>query len=244
MALLVFKYFLWVLPIAVLTLLLLRLAVQSRLREQPLFASYALAVILSSLLQFGLYFSHLSYIRYFISYWACQTTLILLSYAAIYEVVQQLLSNYEEISPMAQNVIFAGTTLLLLVVCAWALNWNAQLVPTVLTLQQACRLLQVGVLALIFAMAIFFHLRWQQNAFGIAFGFGMYGTIGLLDLALRRWNAIGAEGFSRVDTIAYNCITVVWLVYLFSPERQPVARVLPTLPIEEWNEALGELLHR
>src|SRR5690348_5611715 len=165
MALLVFKYFLWVLPIAVLTLLLLRMAVQARLRQQPLFASYALAVILSSLLQFGLYFSHLSYIPYFISYWVCQTILILLSYAAIYEVVQQLLSNYEEISPVVQNVVFAGTTLLLLVVCAWALKWNAQLVSTVLMLQQVCRLLQVGVLVLIFTMAIFFHLRWRQNAF-------------------------------------------------------------------------------
>ena len=244
MALLVFKYFLWLLPIAVLTLLLLRMAVQARLGQQPLFASYALAVILSSLLQFGLYFSHLSYLSYFVSYWVCQTILILLSYAAIYEVVQQLLSNYEEISPVAQNVIFAGATLLLLIVCAWALNWNTQLVPTVLMLQQACRLLQVGVLVLIFTMAIFFRLRWQQNAFGIALGFGIYGTIDLLGLALRRWNEIGAEAFSRVDTIAYSCITLVWLVYLFSPERQSVARVLPQSSVREWNQALGELLHR
>ena len=237
-------YFLWILGIAVLMCLVARLGIQRRVSEYPFFFIYALCVVLNSAVAFCLYFSTLSYIRYFTISWAAQAILVLLSYTAIYEVFKKLLSRYGAISPMGKNALFVVASMLLIGIGAWAANWSATFVQTVLMLQQACRLLQVAILILIFALVLFFGLQWRQHAFGIALGFGFYGSVGLVDLTLRRWNMISADTFTRIDAVAYNCVAFLWLAYLYHPERQPVARVLPATPVNDWNQALGELLQR
>lgn len=244
MALAAVTYALWIFGIAVLACLVLRLATQKRIAEYPFFFIYTLCVGLNSLLAFCLYFSSLSYIQYFIIYWIGQAILLLLSYAAIYEVFTKLLSRYTAITPLSKNLLFFMTAVLLLGVGAWAANWNATFVETVLMLQQACRLLQVAMLIMIFALTLFFGLQWKHHAFGIALGFGLYGAVELVDLTLRTWNMIGVGSLSRIDTFAYNCVALLWLAYLYYPERQPVTRVLPATSINDWNQALGELLQR
>lgn len=237
-------YLLWILPVAFFACLLARLVAQRRAGECPLFFIYALCVVSNSVVEFCLYFSSLSYIRFFTIIWIAQAVLVLLSYAAIYEVFTKLLSRYAAITPLGKNALFVVASMLLVGVGAWAANWSATFVQTVLMLQQACRLLQVAMLIVIFALAMFFGLQWRQNAFGIALGFGLYGSVGLIDLTLRRWNMIGADAFTRIDAFAYNCVALLWLAYLYYPERQPVTRVLPATSINDWNQALGELLQR
>ena len=244
MALAAVTYLLWILGITVLTFLVARVAIQRRAAEYPFFSIYAVCVVLNSVVAFCLYFSNLSYIRYFILSWGAQAILVLLSYAAIYEVFRKLLIRYTAVTPLSKNLLFFMTAVLLIGIGTWAANWNATFVQTVLMLQQACRLLQVAILILIFALVLFFGLQWRQHAFGVALGFGLYGSVGLVDLTLRRWNMISADTFTHIDAIAYNCVAFLWLVYLYHPERQPVARVLPTTPIKQWNQALGELLQR
>lgn len=237
-------YALWVAPITALACIIVRKALKDTFRQYPFFLAYAAGVVAGSIVEIYLYHSHISYMQFFTAYWAEQTILVLLSYAAIYEVFKKLLSRYTAITPLSKNLLFFMTAVLLLGVGAWAANWSATFVQTVLMLQQACRLLQVAMLIVIFALAMFFGLQWRQNAFGIALGFGLYGSVGLIDLTLRRWNMIGADAFTRIDAFAYNCVALLWLAYLYYPERQPVTRVLPATSINDWNQALGELLQR
>ena len=186
----------------------------------------------------------MGYLSYFTLYWTMQAVLLFLGCAAILESLYELLSRYPLDFRLTLVVIVPCAALIACLGSLFGGRWRHTFVQNVLALQSAGRLFQVGTLLLIFVLTTFFHLRWRRSAIGIVLGFGIYGTAQLVAMALTREGFVRPTVFPVIDMLAYNLAALVWLAYLFHPERQPVARVLPTIPIKQWNQALGELLHR
>lgn len=205
---------------------------------------YCLAVAVVTAAQFIVYQSGLGYSSYFAVYWSGQTILVFLSCLAVFEIFREMLRSYAPISSLGFAVFVSSLGALMVIAILWISVWTGGVVHVVLALQDAIRFVQLGLLLVALGFAVTFRLRWNEQAFGIAVGFGIYGASALAFLLLYDHRLIAAEIVQWADPIAYNLVCFLWLAYLFDPERQPVARVLPSTPITEWNQALGELLQR
>jgi hypothetical protein len=99
---------------------------------------------------------------------------------------------------------------------------------------------------LLVGLSAYFRLSWRSIAYGIAFGLGIFATVALAAGAARLWTGfVAGHAYDFVVMAAYNCSSVVWLVYVLLPEK--VHRNLNDLPqhdLEQWNAELQRLLQQ
>jgi hypothetical protein len=221
-----------------------RAVLQRRFHEHYAFFCYAAAVVLGSAFQFIAYFSAINYSAYFRVYWATQAIVMVFAFAAVFEVASELALRYRPQLSTRQKLILPLTAVLTAMIGFSILGTRGTFVETVLALQNLTRAFQVGSLCLVLLGAAFFRLRLPQQTFAIAIGFGVYGSAQAMMMALRRYGLIAGDVLSVADPLVFNFVALFWIKYLYQSERQPVARVLPAIPIKEWNQALGEVLHR
>ena len=238
------KYVLWLVPAAGFAVMLVRIALQRRGSEHAVFFVYGAAVILATIGQLSAYFSSMSYSAYFTVFWASEAILLLIGCSAIAEALLDLLSRYKVDFRIAVVLgVLVGSVVTGLAILSVG-HWKNTFVQTVLAFQNAARFVQMAALFFALLLAIFLHLRWKKQTFSILFGFGFYGSMQALLMALTRRQVLSPNVYSVLDPLVYCVVTAFWGACLDHPERQPVARVLPTTQIKQWNQALGELLHR
>jgi hypothetical protein len=235
-------YVLWVLSIPGLALVVWRGLLSAR-RECPFFIAYVAAALCQS--GAGLCLNTISHALYSKFYWPSQAVLIALAFAALYEAITAVLSPHREFWRFTANLVAVVTATLTTASVVWLAAYQpSAFIAAMMALEQALRLIQVGVLILVFTVGLFFHLRWRSHAFGIALAFGLYGALDLLILELARAGLIGSGAVVLLDPLTYNFAIFIWLMYLWHPEREPGTVELPITQIKEWNQALGELLQR
>jgi hypothetical protein len=112
--------------------------------------------------------------------------------------------------------------------------------------EQATRIIEVGLLMILFICSAAFGLHWKQAEFGIALGLGFFATLELLALTLRPM--VGHPGAALLNVVriaALDCSLFIWLGYLLAPPERAATTVnVPKAQLEQWNQAVTELINR
>lgn len=176
----------------------------------------------------------------------------ILSFGVIYEILRHLLRDYPVLSGVGGSLYRWSAVLLISI--ALVLAWlappvdPANIMTSFFAMQRAARLMQCGLLVFLFVFASSFGLSWRNRTFGIALGFGIGATIGLITAAILSqsnpaWLGTTRELLRFANQAADFSAVMVWIVYVLAEET---AGVLPPPPIPggdlgAWNQELRRL---
>jgi len=222
--------------------------------ELPAFSVYVAFHVVRTVVLFAIYWLYLhhrtSYADYFYVYWTAETGSIVLGFAVIYEIYGKVFQNYRALRQLG-GILFTGAAVVLLVaaVLTAAAAPGADdpgVVRAVFLLERSVRVMQCGLLGLLFVLAFCFGLRWRNRVFGIALGFGLFASIELAAVAVRSQVGVAASAtYSQVASAAYSCGVLIWVCYLVAPEPALQYRgAVLHHDLEKWNQALQEMLQR
>lgn len=223
-------------------------------KRYPLFTGYALFSFAGGMMLYFL--EKRPPTVFFYSYWIEETIAMGLGFAVVYEVFKNLFSTHQALLKLA-GLIFRWTAVALLCLGivvvlvqlpgATSLSkavWGSK---AVWILEEATRIVEVGMLMFLFGASAAFGLHWKQAEFGIALGLGLYVAVHLATVTLR-WQ-LGLQSWHVMDAVsilAFDSSLLVWLGYLLAPERvtSTAGEVPKRAQLEQWNQAVMELISR
>ncbi|HET9284595.1 MAG TPA: hypothetical protein VFR24_21785 [Candidatus Angelobacter sp.] len=215
-------------------------------KRYPLFTCYAIFGFAVSMMFF---FLQRRPTIFFYGYWIQEAITISLGFAVVYEIFKNLFSTHEALLKLAGLIFrWTATALLCLGVAVILVQspGTIHLGKAVLVLEEATRVVEVGLLMFLFGASAAFGLHWKQAEFGIALGLGLYVAVQLATVALR--SQIGVQAWqvmNVVSILAFDSSLLVWLGYLLAPERVTSAGEVPKrAQLEQWNQAVMELISR
>ncbi len=220
---------------------LLALMIRRKLRFTfPLFFSYILFQLLKSACLSIVY--RYGPLQYFDVYWALNAVSVFLALMVMDEIWRQLFGNYAGFQKLG-TLLFRWACVLLfliaIVVASSTRHTNAdRIISAVFTFDRTMRLMQCGLVFLLVALSRYVRSIWRRQVFGIALGFGIFACVELILVSiLSRYGARYNAAVSLVNSLAYNCITLLWIGYVRL--ASPVPRAVTTQPqFEDWNVAL------
>ena len=239
-------YALWVASICLQALLGLVLLVKQSWQKFPLFTSYALFNLLE--LTAG-YLTRGNTPLYFRVYWCGEAISILLGLGVVYEVFRTIFVQHPALRHLA-SILFAVTVIVLLtigglVIWSKSPSDSKSMTSEILVIAEATRILEVGLLMFLFIFASAFGLHWRQSTFGIALGLGIFTAVELLSVTMQsQWGTSAVAVFNLARMLAFNVSLLVWIGYILLPERAHVSELPETAQLEQWNQALLELIHQ
>ena len=221
-------------------------------KRYPLFTGYALFSFVGGIM---LYLVRHHRMVFLYSYWIEETIAIGLGFAVVYEVFKTLFSTHQALLKLA-GLIFRWTAVALLCLgvvvilvqlpSAASLSKAAWFSKAAFVLEEATRVVEVGLLMFLFGASAAFGLHWKQAEFGIALGLGLYVAVQLATITLR--SQLGLQAWQLMDVVsilAFDTSLLVWLGYLLAPERVTSAGEVPKrAQLEQWNQAVMELISR
>ena len=215
-------------------------------RDLPIFFIYTVFLVARSLV---LYFALRPHPwGYFYSYWAAEILAWALGLAVIQEALEHLLKPYHAVQRLVTVLFRWGAALLILTAFLTAydapLSAVNRMFANILMLERGVRIVQVGLLSLLFVFARAMRLRWPHYVFGVALGFAIFSSVDLALVTVRAQDIWTHAVFVILKPAAFVVAQSVWLYYLAVPERSPVYRPQPAPQMEGWNGALAELLRR
>src|ERR1700686_4045955 len=180
-----FFYDVWALGLFFQALLLVVLLGKGKWRTFPIFTSYIAFSLFESGVGYAV-FGHRT--LYFATYVVGESVLMILGLALVREIFIQLFSAHDGLRKMA-TLIFRVVivTLLLLavsVIYAKAPIGKNGIGSALLIVEEAARIVQVGLIMFLFLFSSAFGLRWRQHVFGVALGLGMTSVGGLLTVTM------------------------------------------------------------
>jgi len=236
---------LWLVGLGLLVLLLAVLAGKGKWRQFPVFTGYIV---------FTLIYATVAYLfqqrpaAYWYIYVVGETVSIALGVALVYEIFSRLLLQHAALHRLAKigfRVVVVLLTLLAVLVYARSSVHRGDLVTTLLVVEEAARILEVGLIMFLFVFSSVFGLHWRQPVFGIALGLGTYVAVKLAEVALLPHAGSAAGALKVAGMLSFNVSLLVWLGYTIRPER---AAARPEMPkraqLEQWNQAIMELIHQ
>jgi hypothetical protein len=212
--------------------------------------SYATANFLLTVGLYIVYVSPLSRHVYYNAYWMSEGMGLFLGLGVVYEIFKNLLTPYPALQRLARQ-IFRGTVVCLILlggilICAQPVGEHNRVTSALLLVEQAGRVLQVGLIVFLFLFASVFGLHWRQYVFGIALGLGIFVTVELVAVTMRTQFGIHANSiFNVVRTISFNSSMFIWITYLLAPELAATPAEMPKhAQLEQWNRAIMELIYQ
>jgi hypothetical protein len=216
-------------------------------RELPIFFSYTVFLAVRTVILLGL---ERGSTAYFWAYWDGEVLSWALALAAIQEIAQHLFKPYPAVERLIA-VLFrwgAGLLVFIAIFVAYAAPGTdtARLMQGIVVLERSVRIVQVGLLSLLFVLAGFLRLRWPHYVFGIALGFGIFCSVELAAITVRAHAGMPVHSlFAILKPAAFVVAQGIWLFYLAAEARAPARASAPESPeMEGWNVALLELLRR
>lgn len=216
----------------------------------PFFFSYC---VLNLTLGVGLFvifsFPPLRHV-YFRAYWLKEGLGLVLGFAVVYEVFRHLLTPYPALRRLATTVFQVSIALLAVlacvVVCAQPSVEHNPIMSLFLVVEEATRILEVGLLAFLFLFASTFGLHWRQYAFGIALGLGIFIAVELLAVVMRiQFGNAATPIFNIVRSVSFNSSLLIWIGYILAPELATKPAEMPKrAQLEQWNRAIMELIYQ
>jgi hypothetical protein len=215
-------------------------------RELPIFFTCTVFLVLRSIVLHFVLRPHPW--GYFYGYWGTEIVAWALGLAVIQEVLEHLLKPYHAVQRLVMVLFRWGAALLILTAILTAyegpISELSVLFARILMLERGVRIVQVGLLSLIFVFARAMRLRWPHYVFGIALGFALFSSVDLALVTVRTHEIWTHAVFVILKPASFLVAQGVWLYYLAVPERSPAYQPQPAPQMEGWNGALAELLRR
>ena len=216
-------------------------------RQFPFFMGY---VWLSFAISIAEYILLRNRVAYFYVYWVGEAVGISLGLFVVYEIFRHLFTVHHALLKLATVTfrIAAGVLLSagLIVFFMQPSSHTSSLGTAVMAVEQATRIIEVGLLMSLFICSAAFGLHWKQVEFGVALGLGFFATIELMAVTLRP--LVGTHGWDLLNVmriVAFDSSLLIWLGYLLAPERATAAVEVPKrAQLEQWNQAVMELISR
>jgi hypothetical protein len=213
----------------------------------PLFSAYAIFTLAASIANYFLYrFQN----TYFYTYWLSEGVAVILGLGVVYEIFRQLFAPYPALRRLA-SMIFQWAVLVLILLGVIVVYFHTsieqnRMAAAVMVVEEATRIVEVGLLMFLFAFSGAFGLHWRQSVFGMAVGLGVFTAVELVGVTMRSyWGATTAQIFAAVRGIAFNISLMIWLGYLLAPEAETVETEVPHRgQLEQWNQALTEFIYQ
>jgi len=228
-------------------LLALAILAKRSWRRFPFFSVY-----LWSSFAFGIvgYTLQRSSITYFYTYWANEALGIALGLLIVYEIFRHIFSVHAALLRLATTTFRIAIVVLLsagvIIFLMQPPSHTSSFKIAVMAVEQAARIIEVGLLMILFGCSAAFGLHWKQSEFGIALGLGFFATIELVAITLRPMvDPPGAALVNVMRIAAFDCSLLIWLGYLLAPPERPTTPVdVPKIQLEQWNQAVTELINR
>jgi len=239
---------LWVAPAAVQVAILVAMFRNGARKRFPMFFTYTLFQILLSVAL--MLFFRVGELDYFFAYWAGAAMSAFLGFAVIYECFSEALKPYETIRDLGRLLFRWTAIVMVLVGVVFALSTpggteSTVLVRNILILERAIRIMQCGMLLLLYLFSHHVGISWRNQLFGVVMGFGLYASANLLMYSLRSrlgedWNTSA----SMLNALSYLFTTAIWAGYMLAPaaERNTVRKDAPLI-LERWNTELAAIGH-
>jgi hypothetical protein len=216
-------------------------------KKLPYFFTYIAYDVANTLVLWGLQKHHP--VAYFHGYWYGEIVSWVLILAVIYEIYASLLKEYTSLQKLGAILFWFMGVVLVLVAFWTAFNSpgsdTLRFIRAVLTLERSMRIVQAGLLMVLFVFASFFGLSWKNYLFGIALGLSIFIFAELAIVAVRTFGGKAQNLFYvLLKPASYDLAALVWMVYLVKSWQAKDLPALPRTQLVEWNDTLQELLHR
>lgn len=189
-------------------------------------------------------------IIYAYAYWIAEASGIVLGFAVVYEIFSIVFSGHAGLRRLA-TLTFRWVLALLLMIAVVVFAKQASLgfrgvTTAVLVLEEATRIIEVGLLMCLFVLSSAFGLHWRQQVFGIALGLGLFVAVELIAVTiLGQMGNPAHDALNVVRILGFNASLLIWIGYLLTPERVASKTELPhRSQLEQWNQAVMELIKR
>ncbi|HEU4416665.1 MAG TPA: hypothetical protein VFT65_17880 [Candidatus Angelobacter sp.] len=237
---------LWILGIALQTLLAAVLLVKRSWRKYPAFTGYVLFNLFAAVAMYPLFPNK---VLYFYGYWICEAIGIVLGLGVVREIFTNVFSPHPALRQLA-TLIFRVAIVILVVLAIGVIyaqsGSTSSIANAILLAEEATRIVEVGLVMFLFLSSSAFGLHWRQSVFGMALGLGMFAAADLVTATLI--GHVGpalVQGFNLAHGIAFATSLLIWLGYLLAPERVTNHQDVPKkAQLEQWNQAVMELISR
>jgi len=239
---------LWLSPTVVESVIVMAMLYRKLWRTLPLFLSYFIYTIARTCF---LFLERGNDVKYFYAYWVTEA----IGCFAVLCVIKELFDNaFQRHLGLQQlgNVLFRWS-IALLVVAAVTVAWMSpggdtkRIMAGILTVKRTVTFVESGLLGFLFLFALTLGVGWQHYATGVCLGFGIYGAVELAAITARAiYGEAATTVFNWIIMTVNNCCVFIWAAYFLLPMRES-KKQLPTHAanrLEEWNEALLELMKR
>lgn len=219
-------------------------------RRFPIFVAYSVASFGFDLALYSIYQSPLSRSTYMDVYWVNEGAGLVLGLAVVYEIFNQLLGPYLALRKLAGQIFQVAIAFLVVLGCivvyAQPLGEHNHVQAAFMVVEQATRILEVGLLLFLFLFASAFGLHWRQYMFGIALGLGVFAAVELVAITMRVEFGVTANPiFNIVRTVSFNSSLLIWIGYILAPELAAAPSEMPKrAQLEQWNRAIMELIYQ
>jgi hypothetical protein len=236
---------LWVTPSALLVGILVLMARRGVRARYPIFFSYIILQLVSFVLQFATYHFG-SYSSYFYAYWVPGGVSVFVGFAVIYEIFLNVFRPYDELRRLGILFFRWATAILILVAIVTAVTTQhdtSRILTLVLAFERSVRIMQCGLVLLLFIFSSHLGLSFRSHLVGIALGFGVFASIELSIVTLRAMFGPAANWyFSTIKSAAYLCTTAIWTFYLARPDPVRI-KVEHASETRRWDDALARMIH-
>ena len=242
----ILEFLFWYVPIAFLVILTIAIVARRLYQQIPYFCAYIAVVDLQGI---GLWILGKQSPFYTPFYWSGNVVSWVLGIAVIWEIYAKLLKEYAVLRKVGRVLFWIVGAILVLVAM-----WTAHRAPGAdaervlrgaLTLERSVRIVQCGLLLVLFVFSSFFGLSWKDQLFGIALGFAVYVCTELAVVAIRAYTGHTQIPFYRyLNPAAWDVALIIWTFYVVKQWRPATVPKLPKNDLAAWNDTLRDLLHR
>lgn len=240
---------LWLLPVALESAIVLAMLYRKLWHELPIFLSYLLYSIFRTTF---LFLERNHEWVYFYAYWIMQAIGCFAALWVIRELFDDTFHVHLGLHHLGRNLF--RWSILLLLITAVLIAWMSpgddknRMMAGIFVLKRTVTVVEAGLLAFLFIFAFSFGLAWRQYAVGISLGFGLYGAVELIALAIRMHYGHAVQGiYNWMMLTINNCCVLIWASYLLFPVKLRGAEVdldRARELLQEWNHALLLTLRR
>ncbi len=228
-------------------LLAVAMLVKRSWRRFPFFAAYVWASFVFGVAAYTLQRNPKPY---FYTYWVNEALGIVLGLLIVYEIFRHLFTVHAALLRLATITFKIAIVVLLsagfIVFLMQPPSHTSNIGAAVQAVDQAARVIEVGLLMILFICSAAFGLHWKQAEFGIALGLGFFATIELLAVTVRPMvDHPGALLLNVMRIAAFDTSLFIWLGYLLAPPERAAATLnVQKAQLEQWNQAVTELINR
>jgi prepilin signal peptidase PulO-like enzyme (type II secretory pathway) len=248
-------YAFWVAGLILQPALAVFLVARKLWRKYPIFTLYTVFNSIGNIIAFLLRETSLSFLlrdRPLLYFWFLQifngiTTFI--GFGIAYEIFRTIFSPHRALKRLA-TLVFGACAIILAgmgasLIISEAPFRSTDLMKSVLVVSEAARLLEVGLIGVLFLFSRAFGLHWRQATFGIALGLGIFATVELVATTIQsEFGPAAMNVLNLLRTGAFDVGLLTWIGYILAPEPSLNIGLPERSQLDEWNRAVMEFIQQ